>query len=578
MHRSCAVRYLSGTHVVSGVSGYTADAAYGEGSGNDRSAPERMRAILRPKIGTASATPAGFAPRIPAWPVALGAIVLLAVLVRMPFLHVPLVNDEGGYAYTTHYGLSGRTLYHLLWFDRTQGILWVYHLIFTTLGRSVVAIRLFAALYNAGSALLIFAIGRQLAGRRTGLLAAFLFALFSVMPHVQGFTANAELFMTLPALASLALLLPVARARIIPQAQLLARENATAVRRVLLSGVCAGVAVVIKPAEIAAVAVAALLLFLDARREGVPWPARLRRQAVLGMGVAVGVLPAVVDGLMRDWRAYIGQVLLYRGATESIVSPHSWGRLWHLLDSSAIVGGDVLPLIILTVLALTVYRSALPTEARRLAPIWLIASFGGVALGGNWFTHYFFQFLPPLAIYAALGLRAALRDEHAALWRVRLVTILALSVMLTVGYAGHYFVAEPAEISWDLYHDRAYQAQAPLVDYLMANSRPNDHIYVAFEAPEIYYLSDRQSAFPVLWRLPLLSDAATFDRLIATLDNPRGPEFIVDLDAPRFQRAHDRLRPVLARRYQLVAIIQGVQVYRRVPSAWDSPHIMKADR
>ena len=114
--------------------------------------------------------------------------------------------------------------------------------------------------------------------------------------------------------------------------------------------------------------------------------------------------------------------------------------------------------------------------------------------------------------------------------------------------------------------------------YLKANSRPNDRVYIAFEAPEIYYLSERQSAFPVVWRQPILNDPATFDRLIATLDTPAGPEFIIDLDAPRFQRAHDRLRPVLERRYQLAAIIQGVQVYQRVPSTWDYPWIEKVDR
>lgn len=505
-------------------------------------------------------------------------ILLLAVLVRMPFLHVPLITDEGGYAYTTHYGLSGRTLYHLLWFDRTQGILWVYRVIFQTLGRSIVAIRLFAALYNAGSALLVYVIGRRLADKWTGLLAAFLFALFSVMPHVQGFTANAELFMTLPALASLALLLPTERTQMAGKARLFARVTRAATRRIFLSGLCAGIAVVIKPAEVAAVVTAALLLFLAARREGVPWRARLRRQSILGAGVVIGVLPAVIDGFARDGRAYIRQVLLYRGATESIISRHAFGRLGLSLWNSLVVGGDMLPLVILAALALTVYRASLSEDARKLAPLWFLASYGGIALGGNWFTHYFFQFLPPLAIYAALGVRAAFVRGDAALWRVRLVTLLSLSIMLTAAYAGHYFVAQPADISWGLYHDRAYQAQEPLVAYLKANSRPNDRIYIAFEAPEIYYLSERQSAFPVVWRQPILDDPATFDRLIATLDTPAGPEYIVDLDAPRFQRAHDRLRPILERRYQLAAIIQGVQVYRRVPSVWNYPWMEKVDR
>lgn len=519
-----------------------------------------------------------FLRRVLTWQVALGVILLIAVLVRMPFLHVPLIADEGGYAYTTHYGLSGRTLYHLLWFDRTQGILWVYRVIFQTLGRSIVAIRLFAALYNAGSALLVYMIGRRLADKQTGLLAAFLFALFSAMPHVQGFTANAELFMTLPALASLALLLPAERTRMEPGRRLFARESIAATRSIFLSGLCAGIAVVIKPAEVAAVVIASLFLFLAARREGAPWRSRLRRQSILSAGVLIGVLPAIVDGFARDGRAYIRQVLLYRGATESIISRHAFGRLGHSLWNSLVVGGDVLPLVILATLALTVYRASLSEDASKLASLWFLASFGGVALGGNWFTHYFFQLLPPLAIYAALGVRAAFVRGDAALWRVRLVTLLSLSVMLTAAYAGQYFVAQPADIAWNLYHDRAYQAQGPLVAYLKANARPNDRVYIAFEAPEIYYLSERQSAFPVVWRQPILNDPATFDRLIATLDTPAGPMFIVDLDAPRFRRAHDRLRPVLERRYQLAAIIQGVQVYRRVPSLWNYPWTEKVDR
>ncbi len=549
----------------------------GRGTGGGSSA-ETMTHPESPRVDAGAATATTIWRRLLSWRVALVAILFLGVLVRLPFLHVPLITDEGGYAYTTHYGLNGKVLYRLLWFDRTQGILWVYRLIFQTLGRSVVAIRLFAALYNAGSALAVYSIGRRLAGKRTGLLAALLYALFSVMPHVQGFTANAELFMTLPALISLALLLPLDAVRLRADEPLTSRWNSTAARRILASGVCAGIAVIIKPAEIAAAIIAGFLLVRAPLWRRGTWRAAVRPLIVLGVGVAVGVLPAVIDGFARDGRAYLREVLLYRGATESIVSPHAIGRIGHSLWNSLVVGGDVLPLVILTALALTVYRGALPRDARRLAPVWFGASLFGIALGGNWFTHYFFQLLPPLAIYAALAVRAAVLEGAVPRWRQRLVTVMSVSVLLTAAYAGHYFVAQPAQISWGLYHDRAYQAQDGLVAYIKANTRPNDRIYVAFEGPEIYYLSERQSVFPVLWRQPLLSDPATFDRLLMTLDTPAGPEYIIDLDAPRLQRAHEQLRPILQRRYELVAIIQGVQVYHRIPSTWNLPWTEKVDR
>src|SRR3954469_2111570 len=110
------------------------------------SGAESMTHGSGPRVDAGTAAATTIWRRLFSWRMALFAILLLGVLVRMPFLHVPLITDEGGYAYTTHYGLSGKTLYRLLWFDRTQGILWVYRVIFDTLGRSVVAIRLFAAL------------------------------------------------------------------------------------------------------------------------------------------------------------------------------------------------------------------------------------------------------------------------------------------------------------------------------------------------------------------------------------------------------------------------------------------------
>src|SRR6185312_3380086 len=81
---------------------------------DNRRKPRSMTDRYRTPMGAAAKV--AFWRRVLSWRVALGVILLLAVLVRLPFLHVPLITDEGGYAYTTHYGLSG-TLYHLLWFD-----------------------------------------------------------------------------------------------------------------------------------------------------------------------------------------------------------------------------------------------------------------------------------------------------------------------------------------------------------------------------------------------------------------------------------------------------------------------------
>jgi len=48
------------------------------------------------------------------------------VLVRVPFLHVPIINDEGAYAYTAHFWFHTVQLYRELPFDRPQGIFLIY--------------------------------------------------------------------------------------------------------------------------------------------------------------------------------------------------------------------------------------------------------------------------------------------------------------------------------------------------------------------------------------------------------------------------------------------------------------------
>src|SRR4051812_43982020 len=95
----------------------------------------------------------------------------LSLLLRLPFLNVPLISDEGGYAYAAQRWLDGRgDLYRDLVFDRPQGIFLVYGLIQHTLGMDVVAIRLGAWLATAATMVLIWAFARRATGDRAASL------------------------------------------------------------------------------------------------------------------------------------------------------------------------------------------------------------------------------------------------------------------------------------------------------------------------------------------------------------------------------------------------------------------------
>ncbi len=140
------------------------------------------------------------------WPAAVVALALFACLVRWPYLDVPISADEGGYATAAYWWARGDALYREITITRPQGIFVVYRTIEALGLGSVRGIHLFAGAYNALSTLLLLALAARVWGRGVGLGAAALYALLMATPWVEGYQANAELFMTLPLLAGLALL------------------------------------------------------------------------------------------------------------------------------------------------------------------------------------------------------------------------------------------------------------------------------------------------------------------------------------------------------------------------------------
>ena len=139
----------------------------------------------------------GIAPAECAW---LVAAMLFSLALRVPFFNVAMIADEGGYAYATRGWLDGTGhLYDDLWISRPQGIFYVYAIIMKTLGDDVFAFRFAAWIAAALTTIAVWLFARRWAGRRIGNLAAMLFALIGAAPSIEGFTANSEVFMALPA-------------------------------------------------------------------------------------------------------------------------------------------------------------------------------------------------------------------------------------------------------------------------------------------------------------------------------------------------------------------------------------------
>lgn len=103
-------------------------------------------------------------------------VCLVALLVRLPFLTMPMIADEGGYAYATRGWLSGTgDPYDDLWISRPQGIFYVYAAVFETLGTDTVAFRIAAWISVCGTAIAVWAIAQLWRPQPAAAIASLIF-------------------------------------------------------------------------------------------------------------------------------------------------------------------------------------------------------------------------------------------------------------------------------------------------------------------------------------------------------------------------------------------------------------------
>src|SRR5437016_9534854 len=142
-----------------------------------------------------------------AWPVAAGLPIMVAHLPS--FLHRLLDGDEAIYGSIAVLMNLGGGLYDSGGVDnKPPGVFWIYSLTFRLFGAyQMTAVHAVGFVAMAATCVLIFLIGRDLAGTRAGLLAALFYGVLTAAGNPRLLAANTEIFMMLPLCASALLML-----------------------------------------------------------------------------------------------------------------------------------------------------------------------------------------------------------------------------------------------------------------------------------------------------------------------------------------------------------------------------------
>jgi 4-amino-4-deoxy-L-arabinose transferase-like glycosyltransferase len=511
--------------------------------------------------------------------ISLGTLICFALSWRL--FTLPMVSDEGGYAYAAERWFDGRgNLYHDLWISRPQAIFVVYGAIINAFGGSTLDLRLVAFGINVLTMAVVWHLARRWHGTPVAAGATMIFAVMMGSPAIEGFTANAEVFMALPAALAI-----VALAR--------AYERGWNPVWLAATGLLIGVAAQLKPSGI--VSLAAVIGFIALMAVDTEHFVRLtaRRSACVLPGLFVSLIPAILHGYRVGWDSFVYASVTYRLTRQSTAT----GSFRHHLSAIGDLSDRIWPLYVLVGLVLFARyatsdarrraatkpagarRGLRPQPAlgfvpryllldtndpmRRLLQLWIIACLFGISMGGDWWFHYLIQIAAPFAIWLAVSL-AELRTRLPRLAHSALVATVAVLMLIPYGVITQH---SRAEMSYVLFGHPGYADQEVVAQYLHDHTTPETPIFMAFDQAALYYLADRPSSYRYLYDQELRALPESEGELIAMVEGPNRPVYIVGTRqlAPFADRGLAFWEAV-QRHYVLETVVRGVPIYRAITS------------
>ena len=478
------------------------------------------------------------------------ALISITVFVaHLPsFAHRLLDGDEAIYGSIAALLNTGGQLYGAGGVDnKPPGIFWVYAATFRVAGTyQMTAIHAVGLAVIVATCVLVFVIGRDLGGLRTGFLAALFYGVLTAAGNPRLLATNTEIFMQLALTASVLLMLR---------------------RRWFWSGCLLVAAGAFR--QVAAVNVLLVIV-------GIFWltPAGSRWRTVawfaggVAAALAAGALVLLLTGSLSGfWRWTVGS--LYGYASTNWIPSFVWLRA---KDSLVPFVVDMAVLWIAAIALAT--RWSRLDRLERLVIVWLAVAMVGSVAAGHLSWHYFIQAMGPLALSAARSFdRFSIRRWVAAAAAIG-IAIPAL------GWWAYDLGADP--LTYD-FSPPVPQHQL-VAGYIHDHTAPGQRVFVWGDWPALYIESDRlmASRFPGFLRgfdrgsgIPPNNWDTTPDvwpELQSDL-NAHPPALIVDTASAGWSdfsmypmRNYPVLADLVASRYHAVATVDGVVIY-----APDSP-------
>lgn len=448
----------------------------------------------------------------------LALALVLHLALRLNFIDEPLERDEGFYATVALTLLDGGVPYRDAIDIKPPGIALLYALMIKLGGEQLATIRVGSAIYSALTLLALAAVATAARGRRVGLLAAALFAVFGATPLLMANSANTEVFLGLPLLLWLA--------------GLLGRERS--LRGAALAGTGVALAMLIKPVALPFALLGLLLVILQR-------PPGRSRLACAAAYLAPGLLLAAAVG---GWFAARGAWTEFWHWNVEVPFSYAAGGFMQgpaLLGSLRLYASVLLPLAGFALLwgcyvLWRQRRSAAASEV--LVAGALFCAVLAFLLPGKNFAHYYVVIIPFACLATAWLLDELLRRAASAPARPRLLAggllvgwLVAFGVYVNRVLPWH-FGASGNDVVVNKYGSDLF-VQIYAVGQLIGRlSQPGDTLFAWGFDPQIYFYSGRRPASRYIGNvLPAMDDRGTASLTVLRRELERNrPRFIVIIE------------------------------------------------
>jgi len=451
---------------------------------------------------------------------------VLAVTFALHLLVIaePFGRDQGIFAYIGQALLRGEVPYRDVWDHKTPGLYGVYALAFALFGCSMPAVHLLEGIVLTLGAFVVYLIGRRLHGGALGLLGALLYGTSATLLFEWWDRAQAEIYMGVTGALAVYLLL---RAFGVDRA-----HSAPAALRslpLLVSGFFAGLTLYFKPTGAGLAAGLALLVVLLLWRGG-------RRRTVaalaaLATGGLLSFVPLLVYFAANNALGDLYQTIIVFNSYHARIggNPTLAGSVTGTLDFLSSMN-ILAPLALVGLWACVAGGAGVKSSTSgAILGVWLVSSAAGIWTQGKFFSYHWSSVLPPLALLAAWGALAAVRELRSAASRAARLLAAAVCVLTLVVYGAA--LARDHAPKWT--RDAAYLAgrvsseqylanfghnilgrdvywfseTQKTADYLRAHTVEDDTVLVWGFQALVNYLADRRAPTRYIFTYPL-----TFDR------------------------------------------------------------------